>query len=116
MSAWPVFEGLSPRVERTRVQPTLVQTSSTGKRTTVQTQSQGIYRYSLTYNFVRSSTGELTTLISTLDAAKGRAVVFTFTDPIDSQSRNVALASDEVTIAQIVPGVVELTIDLEQVL
>ena len=85
-SVFPTFPGLMPGVTRTPVWSTHVKTSVSMREYRVANAAYPIYRYKLSFEFLRQTTGftEMATLVAFFNARSGSFDSFLWTDPDDN--------------------------------
>lgn len=103
---FPTLPGLTWDVIRRPNFSTRIQTATSGKKNTAAFWTYPIWDFSLTYNFLRETTGytELQTLAGFFLARQGGFDSFLYTDPIDNAVTGQAVGTgDGVTTAWVLP-------------
>jgi phage-related protein len=110
---FPALPGLSIEVVREPYYSTKILRSVSGREVRAAWRSQPKVRYSLRFNFARTSVqapgfpaySEIGVLMAFLDQHLGAADSFLYADPYTGSSVRVRFVEDSIQMAQIVPGV-----------
>jgi hypothetical protein len=105
-TAFPSLAGLKPRITRSAIYNTLVQTVQAGTELRLRRWGGTKYRYTLSFEFLRQAgvTDEVDALVAHIEQHKGKFDSFPFTDPLDGVVRRVRYESDEIEFERVIPG------------
>lgn len=84
-AVFPDLPGLDIKVRKTPIWNTKIQTAVSGKELRAAFYSYPLYKFGLSFNFLRAGAeAELQSIVGFFNARRGRFDSFLFTDPIDS--------------------------------